>query len=254
MSSHLGRLTLGLILSAALCSFATAQSARSGGGASAALVQQLQQLGSERTQLQADNGKLKKTADDLKKQLDTVTRQFAAYKAAAEQRNQATLGAARTANESSAKAVEDTKAKMQELIGRFRETLTTLRGVESERTQLQQQVAQSSTTFDRCVERNYALAKVTEEVLDRYEHQGAFTYLARSEPFTRIKRTQVENLVDEYRERAEELRVSKTEPMAPLPRPAASAPPVADKSPQGKSVPDKPPADKPAADKSPSDK
>jgi len=194
-------------------------------------MQQYQQLASERTQLQAENGKLKKDAEATKKQLDTVTKQFAAYKAAAE-RNQAALGVARNASENSAKTLEDTKAKMQELIGRFRETLTTLRGVESEKTQLQQQVAQSNASFDRCVEKNYALFKVTEEVLDRYEHQGAFSYMARAEPFTRIKRTQVENLVDEYRQRAEELRVSKAEAAAGSQR-SASGPPPAGGSPRG---------------------
>jgi len=49
-----------------------AQSARSGGGANAQLMQQMQQLASERTSLQAENAKLKKDLEDLRKERDTL--------------------------------------------------------------------------------------------------------------------------------------------------------------------------------------
>jgi hypothetical protein len=124
---------------------------------------------------------------------------------------------------------------MQELIGHFRETVTTLRGVESERTQLQQQLAQSQAAFDKCAERNYALYQVDNEVLDRYQHQGPFSYLARAEPFTRLKRTQIDNLALEYKQRAEELRMKPpaangvgTAPTPPPAAPTNPAPPQAE--------------------------
>jgi chromosome segregation ATPase len=186
---------------------AAAQVERSGGGgANAALLQQYQQAVAERSQLQADNTKLKKSADDLKKQLDSVTQQLATLKAGSTH-GQAALVAALHENETAAKNQQDLKNKLQELVGNYRQTITTLRGVETERTQLQQQVAQDKTTFDRCAAANFALFQINGEILDRYEHQGAFTYMARAEPFTRLKRTQIQNLVDEYKERAEALRV-----------------------------------------------
>ncbi|HEY0339969.1 MAG TPA: hypothetical protein VGC34_04125 [Steroidobacteraceae bacterium] len=186
---------------------ALAQVERSGGGgANAALLQQYQQAVTERTQLQADNAKLKKTADDLKKQLDTANQQLNALKAGSTH-GQAALAAAQRESETAAKNSADLKNKMQELVTNFRQTIANLHGVETERTQLQQQVAQDKTAFDRCVANNFALFEVNGEILDRYEHEGAFSHMARAEPFTRLKRTQIQNLVDEYRERAEELRV-----------------------------------------------
>jgi chromosome segregation ATPase len=202
---------------------AAAQVERSGGGgANAALLQQYQQAVAERSQLQADNTKLKKSADDLKKQLDSVTQQLATLKAGSTH-GQAALVAALHENETAAKNQQDLKNKLQELVGNYRQTITTLRGVETERTQLQQQVAQNKTTFDRCAAANFALFQINGEILDRYEHQGAFTYMARAEPFTRLKRTQIQNLVDEYKERAEALRVqSQSANAAP---PTGTAPP-----------------------------
>jgi chromosome segregation ATPase len=191
-----------------------AQVQRTGGGASAQLVQEYQQALSEKTQLQADNDKLKKDLDDAKKQLQAANKELAELKSGSGAA-QAQLAAAQAAAQRDAQALEQSRARMQELVDRFRDTATSLREVETDRSRLQQELAQEKASFDQCAERNYQLYQVDREVLDRYEHQGLFSYLASAEPFTRIKRTQIENYVDEYRARAEELRVQKTpEPVA----------------------------------------
>ncbi len=212
------------ILGVALTAAALAQVQRSGGSAaSAALMQQYQQAVTERAQLQADNEKMKKELEDLKKQLDSSRKELSQLKAGSS-RSQAALAAVQASKESSDKALADSKSKMQELIGRFRDTLTTLRAMETERTQAQQQLSQSKTAYDQCALRNDALYQVDNEVLDRYQHQGAFSYLERAEPFTRLKRTQIDNLALEYRQRAAELRVKKAAPGAPGSSGATPAP------------------------------
>jgi chromosome segregation ATPase len=220
-----------LVGGVAVCASASAQVQRSGGGGGAANAQvmmQYQQADAERTQLKSENAKLKKDLDDLKKQLDAVSKQAAASKAGVS-RDSAQLAAAQAANDRGAKDLADSKAKMQELVGKFRETISQMRGIEAERSQLQQELAQSKTAFDRCAERNYSLYQVDNEVLDRYSHQGAFGYMARAEPFTRIKRTEIDNLVLEYKERAEELRMKKaaaeSASQAPTPAPASAPKP-----------------------------
>ena len=59
---------------------------------------------------------------------------------------------------------------------------------------------------------NLQLYEISNEVLNRYEHVGLFTKVSATEPFTRITRTRIENLVDEYRARAQELRSKKRTP------------------------------------------
>jgi chromosome segregation ATPase len=222
------RILLVALGGALLSTSAPAQVQRSGGGGGAAnaqLMMQYQQASTERAQLQADNAKLKKDLEDLKKQLDAANKQTAASKAGVS-RDAAQLAAAQAANDRGAKDLADTKGKMQELIGKFRETITQMRGVEAERAQLQQQLTQSKAAFDQCAERNYSLYQVDNEVLDRYSHQGMFSYLERGEPFTRIKRAQIDNLVLEYKGRAEELRVKKADPGPGAANPASAPPPA----------------------------
>jgi chromosome segregation ATPase len=190
---------------------ARAQVERSGGGVNAQLAQQYQQAVAERTQLQAENAKLKKQLDDANKQLQASTQQLKSARqgAVAARAVEAQLAAAQAASQSNARSLEQMKSKSEELVGHFRDTVATLRGVESERAQLKQQLLQARAARDQCAERNYQLFQINADVLDRYERQGVFSRIAAAEPFTRIKRNQIENLVLEDRQRVEQLRVER---------------------------------------------
>jgi chromosome segregation ATPase len=187
---------------------AAAQVERSGGGESQRIMQQYQQLAAERTTLQADNARLKKDLDAAKADLAAMKKERDAAKAQ--------IGAAQTAvsqakssKEGVDKSLEVTKQRFTELIGKYRELAQNMKDVETERGQLHTQLAASNRAFDGCAEDNLQLFEINSEVLDRYEHTGLFTRVSASEPFTRVTRTRMENLVVEYRERAEQLRVKK---------------------------------------------
>jgi chromosome segregation ATPase len=200
------------ILSLTWAQHALGQVQRSGGGgANAQLAQQYQQALAERTQLQADNAKLKKDLDDTKKQLQAATQQLKSAKAGAiaAESAKAALAAAQAANQSKEQSLEQLRAKSQDLVEHFRDTVATLKGVETDRAQLQQQLLQAKTALDQCADRNYQLYQINADVLNRYEHESVFGRVARAEPFTRIKRTEIENLVLEDRQRVDELRVKK---------------------------------------------
>ena len=185
---------------AAVCATAAAQTARSGGNASAQLVQQMQQLASERTALQGENDKLKKQLADITKDRDALK----AGQQAVERRAKDATAALASSNSQRATTEQEltqTKSKMQELIARFRETIAQLRTTESEGTAAKQALAAREREFSKCVEHNNALYKLNDEVLTHYEKQSAFARMAQIEAFTKIKRVQNENLIDEYRGR-----------------------------------------------------
>ena len=77
-----------------------------------------------------------------------------------------------------------------------------------------------------CVDHNKALYHLDDEVLTHMEKQGVFTRVAEHEPFTKIKRIQLENYVDESRAKAQDQLTPAPQP--PLPessQPATPAPP-----------------------------
>jgi DNA repair exonuclease SbcCD ATPase subunit len=176
-----------------------------GGAATAALQQQLQQLASERTSLQSENTQLKKQLDDIKKERDTLkSAQQSQQQGLALRLKSAESAAVRSAaaKESTETQLTDLKARSQELVAKFRETAQSLRDVEVDRTKVTQKLAQRDAELKSCAVHNDALFKLNEEMLAKLDGQGAFSRLASLEPFTKLKRIELENLADDMRTRA----------------------------------------------------
>ena len=217
---------------AALVSHADAQTARSGGAPNAQLLQQMQQMASERTSVQAENEKMKKELDDLRKERDQLKKKGAGADAANARlrAGEAELARANQKRESTEQELTQTKAKMNDLIAKFRETLATMRDVETENASNKQSLSTRERELHVCVDRNVALYKLNDEILTHFEHQGAWSRVAQAEPFTKIKRVQLENLIDEYKGRADDQRAPPATPIpaagsyAPTSQGAASAP------------------------------
>jgi chromosome segregation ATPase len=185
------------------------QTQRSGGGEAQKFMQQYQQVAAEKTALQAQVAQMKKDLDSVNAQLAAMKKERDAAKARVGI-SPGALSQATSAKEAAERGLEQSKQRMSELVGRFRETATNLKEVEADRNQLNKELTERRAAFDTCAQNNIELYKISGEVLDRYEHVGLFTKASAMEPFTRITRTRIENLVDGYRARAEELRVKKT--------------------------------------------
>ena len=204
-----------LVLLAAVALFAGseagAQAQRSGGGEAAKFMQQYQQMAAEKTALQSQLEQMKKDLDAKKAELDSVKKELSLAKAHGGE-SAAVLAQAASVKESAAREVEQSKQRMNELVGKYRELAANLKVVESDRTGLRKDLAERSAAYDQCALKNAQLYDISSDVLNRFEHVGPFTKATAAEPFTRLTRTRIENLVDEYRARADELRVKKPAP------------------------------------------
>jgi uncharacterized phage infection (PIP) family protein YhgE len=188
-----------------------AQAPRSGGEAQK-FMQEYQQLAAERTSLQAQLAQAKKDLESAQSDLASAKKERDALKARSSVSAAAAAQVAQ-ANESrqtAEKNLDQYKQRTAELVERFKQTIATLKGVESDRAQLQKDNASLNAAFDKCAESNLQLYEITDSVLDRYDHVGLFTKVGTADPFTRIARTRIDNLVVEYRARAQELRVKKS--------------------------------------------
>jgi cell division septum initiation protein DivIVA len=190
-------------LSLAVIATASAQTQRTGDN-NARAMQQVQQLTAERVQLKAENDKLKQELESVKKQLTAATSEHSSL----QQRlkvAESTASRESASTQQNTEALEKTRAQLQELIGRFRETATSLKEVETDRNTVRGQLQSRERELNTCVERNVALYELNNDVLNRLEHKGVWSSLTEREPFTQIQRTRLENLIDDYRQRASEL-------------------------------------------------
>jgi chromosome segregation ATPase len=194
-----------LIVCMAAAPAGLAQTERSG-NADARVMQQMQQLSAERVALKAENDRLKLELEQAKAELSKAS----AGKAAIENRARS-LEANASRGDASAKQAQEqlerTRGQMQELVVKFRETAQTLRDVETERAGLKSQLALREREQKVCVDRNVGLYQLNSEILDRMENRGFWSSLAEREPFTRLKRVELENLIEDYRYRAQELQL-----------------------------------------------
>jgi chromosome segregation ATPase len=182
----------------------------------------MQQLAAARTALQAENERLKKELEAAKAQAAAAGREAAGSKSGTASLR-AALASAQAATKAAEQERDQTRTRLQDLLERFRQTAGSLAGVESERGNLRQELAAMTVRFDTCANSNYDLYELNGEILDRLEHQGFGQALARSEPFTRISRARLENLVDDYRQRATEIRAAaRAATVAPTPAPIAA--------------------------------
>jgi chromosome segregation ATPase len=215
MTIRQARLTALFILAASLASLSSrAQVERSGGSETQRIIQQYQQVAAEKTSLAAQLDQMKKDLQAAQTELASTKKERDALKArvgaaAASAGAVTQLTASRDAAEKNLGAY---KQRMEELIARYRDLATKLKEVEADRAKDTKDLAERNAAFDKCAQDNAQLYDITNQVLDRYEHVGPFTKVSAVEPFTRITRTRIENIADEYRQRASELRMQKHGP------------------------------------------
>ncbi|MBN8280031.1 MAG: hypothetical protein J0M16_05445, partial [Gammaproteobacteria bacterium] len=148
----------------------------------------------------AANIDAEKAAKALAGEKDALTRRAGAA--------EGKVSRAEAGQQSASSRLEATEARLNEVVARYRELAEQLRIVETERNALARQASTDTQGLKACAENNVALADIALEALDRYEKKGCFGALAQAEPFTGLKRVQVENAVDESRQRVEKLRLA----------------------------------------------
>ena len=167
------------------------------GGANDQTQALIQQLGMERTRLNAENAKLKKEIKELKIEAEVLVEQNA--KTDNELNNvQGQLNAKSELSDQLLERLKLMKSRMDELIAKFRETVANLTAVEEESGLRAQEISRLERELKSCATNNVALSKIGYEVLSKYENKGFFDRAGQVEPFTQIRKVQIENMVDEY--------------------------------------------------------
>jgi chromosome segregation ATPase len=188
---------------------ARAQVERSGGGESARIMQQYQQVAAEKSALQSQLAQAKKDLEAAQTELAAVKKDRDSQKARAGAAATATAEATRltAAQATTEKNLEQYKQRLAEVVTKFRELAGNLKEVEADRNTLRADLNKREAAYQTCVNDNAQLYDLSMQVLDRYEHVGLFTKVGASEPFSKVTRTRLENVADEYREQAKQLQI-----------------------------------------------
>ena len=179
---------------------------------------QIATLQATQAQSDQDNAALKAKVDSLSAQIDSITKQSADDKAASD------------------KAIADLKSQNADLtaqIGKLNDALAAwekddkqnlqlAREKEEARAQLALEAALLQRTVDDRETKNLALYNLGNEILTRYEKFSLGDALGAKEPFTGLARVKLQELVQDYKDKISDQRVTpgQVPPMPPVTGPA----------------------------------
>lgn len=189
----------------------------SGGAASAQVQALLQQISAERDALKTENARLKADLDKAQQAQQTAA---AAVAAGTEEltRLRAAVAAFQTQNE----ALRAQLGQSQTAIGSLRSeqaaTVAALKQAQGKGQVLDGELGECRARVDTLIGHNRRLFEIGNELLDRFEKKGVWASLREAEPFTGLKRVELENIVQDYRFAIDDQRV-QAEPAQGAPRP-----------------------------------
>ncbi|MES2569478.1 MAG: phage major capsid protein [Verrucomicrobiota bacterium] len=159
-----------------------------------ATMLQLRTAEGERVALQATRAENEETIKTLTAQVETLSKQNAADKAASE-KSITTLTTRIAGMEAELLQARGTLEKLQ---GDLKKALALAAAREAERAKLAARVIVLDRTVADQRAKNLALYKTGSEILTRYEQFGLGQAIVAREPFTGITRVKLQNLIQEY--------------------------------------------------------
>jgi chromosome segregation ATPase len=178
-------------------------------------ITQARSLEDERATLQAKQAESEKQIEALRQQVDALTKQAATQAAGSgkQEVDRAALEQATAEFNRRLAEANDAITRQNETLEKWKaaynEAATVARTKEAERAQLAQAAAQLTERPELCSTRNAELFKVGSEILDRYAGVGFGDVLTKREPFLGLKRVELENLVQDYRDKLLDQKVSR---------------------------------------------
>jgi chromosome segregation ATPase len=163
----------------------------------------MQQMAAEKTVLQKQNGELTAKLAELEsriKQLEAEAKQRSGELTAAQRNNEGLRG-----------RVERDSERFKDLSERHGATTSTLRDALADVQLLQSAVQERDHWISQCQTKNEDMFKTNMDLLSAYRDKGALDALAQREPVTGLGSIKVENTVQEYQFRLEDLRTVKFE-------------------------------------------
>ena len=176
--------------------------------------QQMQQMKQEKVALEEKMAGLDKERTELQSAKDKTARQLsvALSKAKAESESVQQLQTALDAISQGKASVEAQKKelerRLEEQLGKNKESEQMLQVTRSEKKLLEEKLHANEVQLADSDSKNFALYKVGRDLIDQCRDKSATDVILRLEPFTGIKRVEIENQLELYRDRLDQERRS----------------------------------------------
>ena len=156
----------------------------------------LRQMNAEMVQLKASQQSLLAEKESLQKDFDQLQNKYEKLTSKSSKKQQAMSD-----------QVSELKQKYIEIVEQHNEARKQLSEATQENDRLYAVASEQTKSIDLCVNNNKKLYEINHELLVKYENKGVWDSMTQAEPFSGLTPAQIENLVDDYQYRLDDLRV-----------------------------------------------
>jgi len=199
------------VVIAMLASSLPVQAERREGGAAEAMHKaqiMIRKLSMEKTALHTESAQLTTQLKELEKKLEGLHAELA--------KNHKNLGRAEKNNHRLVDRIANDTDQFKKLLKKYKDVSQTLRSAMRDNTLLVSAVQERRQWVDQCRTQNEAMFKAGLELLDRYKNKTVAEVIKGKEPVLGLGRVELENAVQDYRFRLEDLTVTPFQASAPL--------------------------------------
>jgi chromosome segregation ATPase len=157
------------------------------------------ELANVKLQLAEKDRQLSKMTGDLKAQKSSLDESATSLRAA-EQKGTSLSG---DLERTSAK-LEKSRDRLAKLGAKYKETVATLQATETARQTLDAALVATRAELADSEAKNLVLYQANREMLEKFQHEGVFSRIVRSEPLTGISQVKAETLVQEYEQKLQD--------------------------------------------------
>ncbi|MEY3760720.1 MAG: hypothetical protein RIR39_2211, partial [Pseudomonadota bacterium] len=147
----------------------------------------------ERDLLKTEKDKLASDIEKLKKDKDAA--------ASAEERLGSELAAQKSSNASVSSTLEQTHAKLLEVIEKYNALNKAKNELSATHVNLENTQKQTDSNLQNCEGKNIKMFEAAKEVLNSYENKGVMDSLLKSEPILQFKSVEMETIIQEYEDK-----------------------------------------------------
>jgi chromosome segregation ATPase len=172
--------------------------------------EQVRRMQQKISSLEGEKSKIVQEKSELEGKLNEVSGQVGRAKRNAEAANrkaaqlEKSLKEAEDAKTELSAKLAATEQQLAETGKTLESTTTTLHETQSEKRQLEANLAQRNQEYSACTAMNESLHRLGADLLKQYQDKSCFVSMMQKEPFTQLKSVGIENQVEEYREKLDE--------------------------------------------------
>jgi DNA repair exonuclease SbcCD ATPase subunit len=175
--------------------------------------QALRRVQAQLNEVQQQKSLLEQEKTGLAEQMEELKKKSAALESGTAKANARRIDLDREVEDLSKDKVElsaklqETSRGLQEMTKKQAEAMQTLQHKEREIKRFEAELAHQTRQGEMCQVKNAQLYQINAELMDKYQSKGVFGALLQAEPFTQLKSVEMENLLQEYRDKLDAQRV-----------------------------------------------